>query len=95
MDCIYCGATIPQARLDVLPDVETCVKCSDEVCYVPAHYSGGTAGAMKNTGFNVVRSKGKGSLVHNARMAGRFRPFGGKTAQDFGSQAWWKGKNTD
>lgn len=28
MNCIECGKIIPKARLKVLPDTETCVKCS-------------------------------------------------------------------
>lgn len=95
MQCIYCGQEIPQARLGILPDTQTCVKCSDEFPVVPIHFSGGMAGSMKNTGIHFVKYKGKGSLVHNAKMAGRFRPFGGKTAQDFGSQAWWRGKQKE
>lgn len=28
MKCIDCGAEIPVERLEILPDTETCVKCS-------------------------------------------------------------------
>jgi hypothetical protein len=28
MNCSECGVEIPQERLEVLPDTETCVKCS-------------------------------------------------------------------
>ena len=92
MNCIYCGQLIPEKRLIALPNTQTCVNCSDDKPYVPAHYSGGMAGSMKNCGFNVVKNEGKGTLVHKALMAGRFRPFGCKTAQDFGSQAYWRSK---
>ena len=26
--CVYCGAPIPQARLDAMPDANTCVACA-------------------------------------------------------------------
>ena len=30
MTCTGCGCQIPQIRLDAIPGVQTCVKCSDE-----------------------------------------------------------------
>lgn len=31
--CKHCGTTIPQERLDVLPETEECVRCSTEPQY--------------------------------------------------------------
>lgn len=28
--CVVCGARIPQARVDILPNTKHCVKCVDE-----------------------------------------------------------------
>lgn len=46
MNCVFCGEGIPPERLEVLPDTQTCVKCTTEakkLC-VPSypHKTGGT-----------------------------------------------------
>jgi len=99
MRCIYCDQIIPDARLKALPDTQTCVNCSDTQPLVPvisgAGIAGGANASSKDHSFAVMSYSGKGSLLHNARMKGRFRGFGCKTASDFGSQAYWASKNTD
>lgn len=50
--CKICSHEIPQARLDVLPDTELCVKCSEKHGPKPVHgfmvsnHSKGTAPVM-------------------------------------------------
>gem|GEM_PF-3727609 len=31
MECMFCGKEIPVARLEALPDTQTCIGCSTEV----------------------------------------------------------------
>ena len=91
--CIYCNKPIPQARLDAMPGTQTCVEHSDEAPLVPVNFSTGSAGGgTKDANMNVVKDPGKGSLVRRAVMRGRFGAFGGKTASDNRSDAYWKGK---
>ena len=46
--CVRCRQTIPQARLEVLPDTHTCVGCSGVQKYVGAMvYDHKTAGRLE------------------------------------------------
>lgn len=56
--CKECGKEIPQERLDVLPDTETCVEHSDVEDYVGFMVFGHKTGAQ----FVAINPKDKESL---------------------------------
>ena len=95
-NCVVCNKPIPEARVKFFEDqgkeCETCANCSEDVPYSAVHYSGGTAGSMKNCGFNAVKNPGKGSLIHAHNGSRKYRAFGCKTASDNRSQKYWDNK---
>lgn len=62
--CRICGAEIPAARLEALPDTEVCVRCSEEIGgedeLEVTISSTGKAGSLKKTGQDLsVKRKRK------------------------------------
>lgn len=67
--CARCKKNIPQSRLDVLPDTQTCVKCSGVQKYVGAMvYDHKTAGRLE-----FVRPENKEAVQALKRFVNRAR----------------------
>ena len=51
--CEFCGKEIPKARLEILPDTTSCVKCSQAKPYSMAEALGVTvSGEQESVGYN-------------------------------------------
>jgi hypothetical protein len=82
MRCVLCGKTIPQARIDALPGVQTCISCSTTV-----KYQGCAEGVSKSvTVLHVLDPNTAEGREDIARMR-RYTPY------RFGSSVMYTGGN--